>query len=319
MSIAETFAAGARRSSALSVYGLIAIAILGLVAPHLVYPVFLMNVLCFALFACAFNLLMGYSGVLSFGHAAYFGSSAYVAAHCAKVLGFPAEIAILAGVLNGTVMGVIFGWIAIRRQGIYFGMITLALAQIVFFAALQLPFTGGEDGIQGVPRRSIFPFLDLNSTLTMYYFVLAIFVIGFFAIYRIVHSPFGQVLRAIRENEPRTTSLGYDVDRFKLLAFTLYAAISGLAGATKAIAFQLATLTDVEFVMSGEVVLMTLVGGVGTMWGPALGAAIVVAMQHYLSAFGVWVRAIQGIIFIICVLAFRKGIVGEIAAFLKKR
>lgn len=307
------------RLSATRVAILLVLGVVTLLAPTVIYPIFLMNVLCFALFACAFNLLMGFTGVLSFGHAAFFGGAAYVSAHCAKVLGLPAELAILVGTGSGALIGLVFGWVAIRKQGIYFGMITMALAQLVYFAALQMPFTGGEDGIQGVPRVSLVPGLDLGSHVVMYYYVLAIFLIGFGIIYRTVHSPFGHILHAIRENEGRATSLGYDVERFKLIAFTLSAALSGLAGATKAIAFQLATLTDVEFFMSGEVVLMTLVGGVGTLVGPVVGAGAVVAMQHYLSEFGIWVKAIQGIIFIACVLAFRRGIVGEWTAFVERR
>ncbi|WP_293860930.1 branched-chain amino acid ABC transporter permease [uncultured Alsobacter sp.] len=291
---------------------------MALVAPFLLYPIFLINVLCFALFACAFNLMMGFAGLLSFGHAAFFGGSAYVTAYAAKAWGWPAELSILAGLVTGGGLGVVFGWISIRRQGIYFGMVTMALAQLVYFAALQAKFTGGEDGIQGVPQRSALPMLDLTDNRVMYFYALAVFLAGFAVIYRTVHSPFGHVLRAIRENEGRAISLGYDVPRFKLLAFALSGALSGLAGGLKAIALQIATLTDVEFTMSGEVVLMTLVGGVATLTGPVVGAAVVVAMLTYLAAFGVWVKALQGIIFIACVLAFRRGIVGEIAAMLER-
>ncbi|MDI6028940.1 branched-chain amino acid ABC transporter permease [Corticibacterium sp. UT-5YL-CI-8] len=290
-----------------------------LVAPFVVYPIFLMNVLCFALFACAFNLLMGFAGILSFGHAAFFGGAAYVSAHCAKELGLPAELSLVAGMASGAILGAVFGWVAIRRQGIYFGMITMGLAQIVYFIALQAQFTGGEDGIQGVPRRSMLPFINLENDRTMYFFVLVVFLLGFVAILRTVNSPFGHLLKAIRENEPRAASLGYDVDRFKFLAFVLSATLSGLAGALKAIAFQLATLTDVEFFMSGEVVLMTLIGGVGTIIGPIVGAGILIAMQTYLAEFGTWVKAVQGAIFIICVLAFRKGLIGEFAALMERR
>jgi branched-chain amino acid transport system permease protein len=283
------------------------------------YPVFLMKALCFGLFACAFNLLIGFGGLLSFGHAMFLGSAGYVCAHVAKEWGWPPEAAILAGTATAAALGLIAGLVAIRRQGIYFAMITLALAQMVFFFALQAPFTHGEDGIQGVPRGHLFGFLDLSNTLVMYYVVLAVFLFGFGVIYRTVHSPFGHVLKAIREHEPRAISLGYDVDRYKLLAFVLSATLAGLAGATKSIVFQLASLTDVHWSMSGEVVLMTLLGGMGTIFGPVVGAFVIVSLENYLAAFGQWVTVITGAIFVVCVLAFRRGIVGELAAWWARR
>ena len=284
-----------------------------------VYPVFLMKALCFALFACAFNLLIGFGGLLSFGHAMFLGMAGYVCAHAAKVWGWPPEAAILAGTFAAAAMGIVVGLLAIRRQGIYFAMITLALAQMVFFICLQAPFTGGEDGIQSVPRGKLFGVLDLSNTLVMYYVVLAIFLAAFLFIYRIVHSPFGQVLKAIRENEPRAISLGYDAEKYKLLAFILSATLAGLAGATKAIVFQLASLTDVHWTMSGEVVLMTLLGGMGTIFGPVVGAFTIIGLENYLASFGQWVTVITGVIFVICVLAFRRGIVGELAAWWARR
>ncbi|MGH8751247.1 MAG: branched-chain amino acid ABC transporter permease [Burkholderiales bacterium] len=289
-----------------------------LVAPFLVYPVFLMKLLCFALFACAFNLLLGYTGLLSFGHAAFLGSAGYIAGYTIKGLGFPPELGILAGTATAALLGFVFGSLAIRRAGIYFAMITLALAQMIYFLCLQFKFTGGEDGLQGVPRGHLFGVLDLQQPFIMYYFVLAVFIAGFLIIYRTIHSPFGQVLKAIRENEPRAISLGYDVDRYKLLAFVLSAALSGLAGATKTLVFQLASLTDVHWHMSGEVVLMTLLGGLGTVFGPIAGAAIVVGLQNYAANLGEWVTVITGVIFVICVLAFRRGVVGELAAYFSK-
>ena len=285
-----------------------------IVAPAAIYPVFLMKVLCFALFATAFNLLIGYVGLLSFGHAMFFGFSAYVTAHTVKEWGWTPELGILAGTIVAAALGLVTGAIAIRRQGIYFAMVTLALAQMVYFFCLQAPFTGGEDGIQGVPRRPVLGVLDIGDDRVMYYVVLAITCAGFLLVYRTIPSPFGQVLKAIRENEQRAISLGYKVDHYKLLAFVISAAISGLAGSTKAIVFQLASLTDVQWQMSGEVVLMTLVGGLGTVLGPAVGAAVIVTMQNYLKGFGEWVLVIQGLIFVITVLLFRRGIVGEIAA-----
>ncbi|HEX5531880.1 MAG TPA: branched-chain amino acid ABC transporter permease [Methylomirabilota bacterium] len=288
------------------------------VAPFVVYPVFLMKALCFALFACAFNLLIGYGGLLSFGHAAYLGSAGYIAAHAAKVWGWPPELAILAGTLGAGGLGLVIGALAIRRQGIYFAMITLALAQMLYFLCLQAPFTGGEDGIQAVPRGMLLGVIDLGNTLAMYFTVLAIFLAGFLLVYRTIHSPFGQVLKAIRENEPRALSLGYGADQYKLIAFVLSAALSGLAGGTKAIVFQLASLTDVHWSMSGEVVLMTLLGGLGTVFGPVVGAVIVIGLETYLAQLGAWVTVVQGAIFVVCVLAFRRGVVGELARFLRR-
>ena len=283
-----------------------------------VYPVFLMKVMCFALFACAFNLLLGFGGLLSFGHAMFLGGAGYASAHAAKVWGFTPELAIAFATLCTAVLGWVAGKLAIRRQGIYFAMITLALAQMVFFFSLQAPFTGGEDGIQAVPRGRFLGLIDLSSTNAMYIFVLTIFLGGFLLIYRIVHSPFGQVLKAIRENEPRTISLGYDADKFKHRAFVLSAALAGVAGGTKALVFQLASLTDVHWSMSGEVVLMTLLGGMGTIFGPVVGAAVIVTMQNYLAELGAWVTVVQGVIFVVCVLLFRRGIVGELGALLRK-
>jgi branched-chain amino acid transport system permease protein len=296
----------------------IGIAVFLAAAPFLLYPVFLMKVLCFALFACAFNLLLGYGGLLSFGHAAYLGTASYICAHTAKVWGVPPEVAILLGTASAAVLGLVFGSLAIRRQGIYFAMITLALAQMVFFFSLQAPFTGGEDGIQAVPRGRLFGLVDLSSDTTLYYVVATIFLAGVLFIYRIIHSPFGQVLKAIRDNEPRAISLGYATNRYKLVVFTLSATLAGLAGATKGIVFQLASLTDVHWTMSGEVVLMTLVGGMGTVFGPMVGAAVIVTMQNYLAHLGAWVTVIQGVIFVICVMLFREGIVGVLAKRLKR-
>ncbi|WP_198477469.1 branched-chain amino acid ABC transporter permease [Aquamicrobium zhengzhouense] len=296
----------------------IALLAAGLVAPFLLYPVFVMKVLCFALFACAFNLLLGYGGLLSFGHAAYFGGAAYISAHAAKVWGFPPELAILSGTLAAAILGTAIGALAIRRQGIYFAMVTLAFAQMVFFFSLQAPFTGGEDGIQAVPRGMLFGLINLRSDITLYFVVLAIFLGGLLMIYRIIHSPFGQVLKAIRENEPRAISLGYRTNRYKLAVFVLSATLAGLAGSTKAIVFQLASLTDVHWSMSGEVVLMTLIGGMGTVFGPIVGAAVIVTMQNYLATMGAWVTVIQGCIFVICVLLFREGVVGVIARWVKR-
>ena len=289
-----------------------------IVAPVLVYPVFLMKVMCFALFACAFNLLLGFGGLLSFGHAMFLGTASYIAAHSAKVWGFPPEAAILGGTLAATALGFVTGLLAIRRQGIYFAMITLALAQMMFFFYLQAPFTHGEDGIQAVPRGSLFGFIDLSNIWAMYGTVLVIFVAGFLLIYRIIHSPFGQVLKSIRENEPRAISLGYDTTRYKFLAYVLSAALAGLAGATKSIVFQLASLTDVHWSMSGEVVLMTLLGGLGTIFGPAMGALVIVSMENYLAQLGSWVTIVEGAIFVLCVLTFRRGIVGELARLIRK-
>jgi branched-chain amino acid transport system permease protein len=303
--------------------------ILALVAPFVMYPVFLMKALCFALFASAFNLLLGYTGLLSFGHAAFFGTAGYIAGYALRSWGVPFELGIVLGMITGAVLGVLIGGLAIRRQGIYFAMITLALAQMIYFLCLQLPFTGGEDGLQGVPRGKLFGVVDLSNDLTMYYVVLAIFVAGFALIMRTIQSPFGQVLKAIKENEPRAISLGYDADKYKLLAFVLSAALSGLAGATKTTVLGFETLTDVHWTMSGSVILMTLLGGLGTVTGPVVGAFIIVSLENKLGDFGNWlasatgiewfrtigesVTIVTGLIFIVCVLAFRRGIVGEIA------
>jgi branched-chain amino acid transport system permease protein len=273
--------------------------------------------LCFALFACAFNLLIGYVGLVSFGHALYFGWASYLTAYAVKSWHFPPEVAILIGTATAAVLGVIAGGVAIRRQGIYFAMITLALAQMMYFFALRAPFTGGEDGIQAVPRGRLFGYFDLSNEMTMYVFVLVVVLAAFLLIYRIINSPFGEVLKAIRENEQRTVSLGYNTDRYKLVVFVLSATLAGLAGSLKALVFQLASLTDVHWTMSGDVLLMTLLGGLGTVFGPVVGAFAVIAMQNYLAPFGQWVLVIQGVIFVVCVLVFRRGIIGELAAFLR--
>lgn len=305
-----------RTSTAL--LGAIVVALL-LAAPFFLYPIFLMSVLCFALFACAFNLLIGYVGLLSFGHATFFGGAAYITAHAVKVWGWEPLSGILLGAAGAAILGVFVGFLAIRRQGIYFAMITLALGQMFAFICLQVPFTHGEDGIQGVPRGHLLGLLDLNHPLPMYYVTLAIFLAGFFAIWRIVNSPFGNILKAIRENEKRAISLGYRVDRYKLGAFVMSAALAGLAGGTKAIVFQFATLTDVQWQMSGEVILMTLLGGIGTLIGPVVGAGLVIALQNYLAASDFPVTVLIGIIFVICVLLFRRGIAGEVMEFLKRK
>ena len=294
---------------------LIVLGILALVAaPFVVYPIFLMKMLCFALFACAFNLLLGYTGLLSFGHAAFFGGAAYFTAHAAKVWGWPPEAAVLIGVVGAALLGLVIGFFAIRRQGIYFAMITLALSQMFFFFCVQAQFTGGEDGIQGVPRGTLFGFIDLSQPLAMYFFVLAAFLLGVFAIWRIVNSPFGMILRSIRENERRAISLGYSVANYKLAAFVMSAALAGLAGSVKALVFQFATLTDVAWQMSGEVILMTLLGGIGTLVGPVVGAGLVVSLQNTLATSDFPVTIATGLIFMVCVLIFRRGIVGEIYA-----
>ncbi len=285
--------------------------------PFFLYPVFLMKLLCFALFACAFNLLIGYVGLLSFGHAAYFGMGGYIAGYTAKAWGFTPEVAVITGALVAGLQGWVFGWIAIRRQGIYFAMITLAMAQMVYFVCVQAPFTGGEDGIQAIPRGRLFGIIDLGPDMNMYWFVAAVFLLGFVMVHRVIHSPYGQVLKAIRENEPRATSLGYRTDDYKLVAFILSATLAGVAGGVKSLVFGIATLTDVHWSMSGEVVLMTLVGGLGTVFGPMVGAAVIVTMQNYLAEMGAWVTVIQGAIFVAVVLAFRRGLVGEIANLLK--
>ncbi len=290
-----------------------------LLLPFIAYPVLVMKALCFALFACAFNLLIGYVGLLSFGHALFLGSAGYASAHAAKVWGAPTELAILFGTAASTGLGLVVGAIAIRRQGIYFAMITLALAQMGYFFCLQTPFTGGEDGIQAVPRGRLLGLFDLNETRTLYFLVLGIFILGFLLIYRAIHSPFGQVLKAVRENEARAISLGYKPDQYKLIVFVISAALSGLAGASKAIVFQLASLTDVYWTTSGEVILMTLLGGMGTIFGPVVGAFIIVILENYLAArLGAWVQVVEGFIFVICVLTFRRGIVGELSRWLKR-
>lgn len=310
-------------------YGLLLLALMA--APFVgVYPVFMMKLMCFALFACAFNLLLGYTGLLSFGHAAFFGGSAYVAGHSMKIWGLTPELALVLGTTTGALLGAVFGVLAIRRQGIYFSMITLALAQMVYFIALQVPFTGGEDGLQAVPRGELFGVLDLTNDLTMYYVVLLVVVAAFALIFRTVHSPFGQVLKGIKENEPRAISLGYDVDRFKLLAFVISAAMSGLAGSLKTLVLGFSTLSDVHWSSSGSVILMTLLGGLGTLSGPIVGAAVVVAMENkigdlghllanltrveWFNTLGQSVTIVTGLIFVICVLVFRRGIMGEAIA-----
>ncbi len=298
-------------------YGILILIALLLPFQNFIYLVFAMKVLCFALFACAFNLLLGFTGLLSFGHAAFFGTAAYITAYLCKEAGFSPELGIVLGVVGSGALGFLIGSLAIRRQGIYFAMVTLALSQMVYFLAVQRPFTGGEDGIQGVPRGMLFGLIDLKNDVAMYYFVLAVFLLGFAIIMRAVHSPFGQVLKAIRENEPRAISLGYNVDRFKLMSFVISAALSGLAGSMKTLVFQLATLTDIHWHMSGEVVLMTLLGGMGTILGPVVGAGIVVGLQNYLANIGSWSTIATGFIFVICVLAFRRGVVGEITAHFK--
>ena len=311
---------------------LIFVALLPLVGA---YPVFVMKVMCFALFACAFNLLIGYTGLLSFGHAAFLGVAAYAAGHALKVWGVPTEVGLLVGTLAGAALGFVMGALAIRRSGIYFSMITLALAQMLYFFFLQAPFTGGEDGLQSVPRGTLLGFIDLSNDLTLYYVILGIFVLSFLLIYRTVHSPFGQVLKAIRENEPRATSLGYDVARFKLLAFVLSAALAGLAGASKTLVLGFATLSDAHWTTSGLVILMVLVGGMGTMLGPILGAFIVVALENKVGDIGAFlgrttgiewfnglgeaVTIVTGLIFVICVMAFRRGLVGEFQAWWARR
>jgi len=337
---AKNLTVPAKRTSSIAIAFAVMVALLvaAPLPPLSLYPVDLMRVLCLGLFACAFNLLIGYGGLLSFGHAMFFGWSAYVAAHLAKVgtISLPywagawnwiiiplppltPELAILAGTAFAGLLAVIAGSLAIRRQGIYFAMITLALAQMMYFFALQAKFTGGEDGIQAVPRGRLFGMIDLADNMAMYVLVAVVFLAGFVLIYRIVHSPFGEVLKAIRENEPSAVSLGYKTERYKFVAFVLSATLAGLAGATKAIAIGLASLSDVQWQMSGEVVLMTLLGGLGTMFGPVVGAAIIVAMQTQLVSFGQWVTIIQGAIFVASVLLFRRGVVGELAALLRTR
>ncbi|HMV16928.1 MAG TPA: branched-chain amino acid ABC transporter permease [Rhodocyclaceae bacterium] len=296
-----------------------ALFIVGLIAPFAVYPTFLMKLFCFALFASAFNLLLGFAGLLSFGHAAFLGSAGYVCGMMVRDVGVTPEVGILAGTAAAGLLGWLFGVLAIRRTGIYFAMITLALAQMVYFIVLQVKATGGEDGLQGVPRGHLFGFIDLSDNLAMYYLVYGVFALGFFIIHRTIHSPFGQILKAIRENEPRAISLGYDVSRFKLIAFVISASLAGLAGATKTLVFQLVSLSDVHWHMSGEVVLMTLLGGLGTILGPSVGSGVIVTLQNELAdKVGSWVTVIMGAIFVLCVLAFRRGLVGEIQALIHK-
>lgn len=301
----------------LIVFGLIAAIIV--IAPQFLYPVFVMKLLCFSLFAMAFNLMLGFGGLFSFGHAAFFGGAAYAAGHAAKIWGWPPELAIAFAVLVAAVMGAAFGFLAIRSRGIYFAMVTLAFAQMMYFFALQSPITGGEDGLQSIPRNSLFGLIDMSSDKVFYWMVAAIFMGGILFIYRVIHSPFGEVLKGIRENEQRMISLGYQVQRYKLVTFIISAALSGLAGGTKALVFHLASLVDTHWTMSGEVVLMSLIGGMGTIFGPLVGAGIVVAMQNYLANLGSLVLIVQGLVFIICVLIFREGIVGVVAKWLKTR
>ncbi|MGO6980905.1 branched-chain amino acid ABC transporter permease [Rhizobium leguminosarum] len=313
--ITETIRAEKSRT-ALSVQAgfLVAGLLLLLLAPFFFYPIFLMKLLCFALFACAFNLLLGYTGLLSFGHATFFGGAAYFTAYTVKAWGLPPELGILIGVAGAAFLGLVMGFFAIRRQGIYFAMITLALSQMFFFFCLQAEFTEGEDGIQSVPRGHLFGFIDLNSSTNMYYFVLAVFLVGILIIWRFINSPFGMILKSIRENEQRAISLGYSVARYKLGAFVMSAALAGLAGAVKSIVFQFATLTDVAWQMSGEVILMTLLGGIGTLIGPLFGAGLVVVLENYLATSEFPVTIITGIVFMVCVLIFRRGIIGEFYA-----
>jgi branched-chain amino acid transport system permease protein len=302
------------------VLAIVVIAVAALAAPWIFYPVFLMKALCFALFACAFNLLLGYAGLMSFGHAMFFGMAAYFFGHTVKVWGWPIEFGLVAAVLGAALLGLITGALAIRRQGIYFAMITLAFAQMIYFLCVQMPFTGGEDGLQGIPRKPLFfGLIPTENDYGLYYIVLVIFLLGFGAIYRFIHSPFGQVLKAIRDNEQRALSLGYEADRYKLLAFVLSAAVAGLAGATKAMVVHFATLTDVSAANSGEVVLMALIGGLGTITGPVVGAFVLVAMQDYLAFIGQLVLVIQGAIFVVIVLGARRGLVGEFSAWWKAR
>ncbi|MEO7730213.1 MAG: branched-chain amino acid ABC transporter permease [Kofleriaceae bacterium] len=309
----------ARASRWRSEYTVFAVMIgLLVLAPFVTYPVLVMKGMCLALFGCAFNLLIGYVGLLSFGHAMFLGGAAYAAAHAAKMWALPPELAVLFGTAVAAAGGLVVGWLAIRRQGIYFAMITLGLAQMVFFVCLQAKLTGGEDGIQGVPRGTLLGFIDLNNNTAMYGFVLAVFLIGFAILYRVIHSPFGAVLTAIRENEPRTTSLGYNTDHYKLIAFVLSAALAGTAGATKALVFQLASLTDVHWTMSGEVVLMTLIGGLGRFTGPVVGAFVIIALEKIFAESGGWVTVAQGVVFVLCVLLFRQGIMGKLSALLKR-
>ena len=317
--ITENAVPSSGRSTSDEMVAFVIMALLLAVVPFTgIYPYFVMQALCFALFACAFNLLIGYSGLLSFGHAMFLGTAGYVTAHALKVWGFSPELGIVVGVLAAAALGVVTGLIAIRRQGIYFSMITLALSQLLYFIYLQTPFTHGEDGIQGIPQGKMFGVLDLSNTTTLYFVILAVFLLAFLLIYRTINSPFGEVLKSIRENEQRAISLGYKTDQYKLLAFILSGTLAGLAGSMKVFVAQNASLTDVHWTMSGEVVLMTLVGGLGTVFGPLIGAFVIIAMQQYLAGFGQWVTVIQGAIFVICVLTFRRGVIGEIAHYFKR-
>ncbi|MEN3350312.1 MAG: branched-chain amino acid transport system permease protein [Bradyrhizobium sp.] len=296
-----------------------AMAVLLAVVPFTgIYPFFVMQALCFALLACAFNLLIGYGGLLSFGHAMFLGTSGYVSAHALKVWGLSPELGIVVGTAAAAVLGLVTGYISIKRQGIYFSMITLALSQLLYFIYLQAPFTHGEDGIQGIPQGRLLGIFDLSKPIVLYYVVLVGFLAGFLLIYRTINSPFGEVLKSIRENEPRAISLGYKTDQYKMLAFILSGTLAGFAGSLKVFVAQNASLTDVHWSMSGEIVLMTLVGGLGTIFGPVVGAFVIIAMQQYLAGFGQWVTVIQGVIFVSCVLLFRRGLVGELAHFLRR-
>jgi len=299
-------------------WGYAALVVVGVAAPFLAYPVFLMNVLCMALFASAFNLLLGYAGLLSFGHAAFFGSAAYVTGYVVRELGWPTEAGLLAGTAFAAVLGWVLGGLAIRRAGIYFAMITLGFAQLVYFLAVQLPWTGGEDGFQGIPRGRLLGLVDLSQPLAMYFFTYAVFLLGFWIIHRTIDSPFGHVLRAIRENEPRALSLGYEVDRYKLMAFVISAGLAGLAGSLRAVVNQFAALPDAHWHTSGAVVLMTLLGGLGTVMGPSVGALLVVTLENQLAGWGSWVTVITGAVFVACVVAFRRGVVGEVRALVRR-
>ena len=302
-----------------SVAGWVALVAALALAPWVFYPLFLVKVLCYAMFACGFNLLLGTCGLMSFGHAAFFGAAAYVAGHAAKVWGLPFELSLLSGVAAATLLGAAFGYVSVRRQGIYFSMITLALAQLVYFLAVQMPFTHAEDGLTGIPRGAVLGFFPRDGNMALYYSTAAIFMLAFAALHLVMHSTFGQIVRAIRDNEPRAVSLGYEVNRYKLLAFTLSAAVAGLAGANKALAFKLATLVDVHWTTSGNVVLMTLLGGLGTQFGPVAGAVIFVTLENYLADSGLPVQLVTGAIFIACILLFRRGVVGEIETYIQRR
>ncbi|NDH51773.1 MAG: branched-chain amino acid ABC transporter permease, partial [Betaproteobacteria bacterium] len=319
VSFNATSASWFRRIKRPELVSVLVLAAIGIIAPLVVYPVLAMKIWIFALFACAFNLIFGYAGMLAFGHAAFFGAATYVTAHSAKFWGVTPEIAILLGTFTATILGLVVGWVAIRRQGIYFAMITLALSQLVYFYAVQAPWTRGEDGVQSVPRGYLFGFIDLKNETYLYYFVFAVFLAGFAIVHRIVRSPFGQVLKSIRDNEPRATSLGFTTDRFKLLSFVLSAALSGVAGGLVAIVFNVAMLTNLHFTTSAEALLMVLIGGVGTIFGPVVGAVVLVAMQQYLAGAGSWVLILQGIVFIFCVMALRRGIVGTALEYLGRR